>query len=117
MSEPLPSPGQRFAEYAAVLVLLVSGALGSIHFGGLVTLTIQFAAGSLLLAFGLFTLTSVARYLPRLTKATRNFYLVWGYIPSAIGTGLVLSPVLNFFLGLSLGVLGLALVALLILRL
>lgn len=93
------------------------GLLGALNFSGVYPLDLTLALGILLAAFGIYTLTYLATRQSVFTKAARNYYLVWGYLPAALGLALVLTPVMNILFALSLALIGLAMVALLIIRL
>lgn len=112
-----PEPRSRYAEYAAILLVVVLGLLGALNFSGVLPIEVIFALGVILATFGVYTLAYLAAHQAGFAKRERNYYLVWGYIPAAIGIALVLTPLMNLLFALSVALIGLALVALLIVRL
>lgn len=110
-------PRSRYAEYAAILLVVVLGLLGALNFGGLLSIDLLLALGIILATFGIYTLAYLAAHQAGFTKGERNYYLVWGYVPAAIGIALVMTPLMNLLFALSVALIGLALVALVIVRL
>jgi hypothetical protein len=108
--------GARYPAYTAILLVLTLGSLGAVHFGGLITLPVEVAAGILLTVFGLFTMGYLVSQANPTASSERPMYLVWGYVAAALGIALTVTPLVNLLLSLSLALVGFAIVALIVIR-
>lgn len=109
--------GSKYGEYAAITMIIMVGALGVLEFGGIMPLTFLVFMGAILATHGIYTLAYLFMRHSSLEKPVKNYMLVWGYLLGAIGLSLVLASAINILLTLSVSLIGLAIVALLILRL
>lgn len=107
----------RYSEYAAILLAVVLGLLGALNFSGVLVVDAVRSIGVILTCFGIYTLVYLAIRRSGFTRREKNYYLVWGYVPAAIGIALVLTPTVNILFTLSVALIGLALAALLIVKL
>lgn len=106
-----------YTEYAAITLMVALGLLGVVNFGGIARLSFEVNLGVILATYGIYTLAYLAVRLSRFEKAAKNYFIIWGYIPAAMGISLILTPIVSILLALSISLIGLAVVALLILRL